>query len=245
MSRHFHPDWRDWIAKKLRVKLKREQKREPARPYLMRSIDKFKTLTPHLRMRSEKTLQLEEICKIVNRPGDDEVWSPNSASRFLRYLADVGVISYRYAGRRGNGIKLLKNLAVAPDPSRQSGTGQIPRPVPGPDGDNEGESSLIPQEVEFDPMPASPAPMNRLLEPDLAVDETVELDGAVLLSAIDRITENLGNINLSFRTELTGAQAATAYDAQTTISKAMSDLQRLRQAVLRGDGTPLQEILGD
>jgi len=247
MTASFHPDWRDWIAKKLRRKIKREKRREPARPYLMRSLDKFERLVPHLSLKEETCFQLEAVCDLVNKEGDDEVWSLNSASRFLHYLDDIGILSLRYAGRSGNAISLLKNLAVAPDPSRQSGAGQIPRPKPKIQGEKKEEAApSIPREVEFDPMPASPANMNppRCYAPEPAdPEETVELDGGAVLAAIDQITERLGAINLSFRTELSSDAAAVAYTAQTVISQAMTDLQRLRTAVQRGDGAPLAEIL--
>lgn len=238
-SQTFHPDWRDWIAKKLRHRIKRDKKREPGRPYLMRSLDKFERLVPHLRQRHEVVFQLEDVCDLVNAEEDVERWTPNVASRFLHYLTDIGVLNIRYAGRSGNAFRLLKNLAIAPDPSRQSGTARI-----APLDPREAEKVLRPTsdhidpEVEFDPMPA-PSPANPVVVPD----ETVELDGTAVLAAIDTITANLGAINLNFRTELTGSAAGVAYDAQATISKAMTDLQRLRQAVLRGDGTPLQEIM--
>ena len=92
-------------------------------------------------------------------------------------------------------------------------------------------------------MPATPPPANPVVIPN----ETVELDGAAVLAAIDKIHENLGAINgainLSLRTDLTREQTGNGYNTQEAISRAMSDLQRLRQGVLRGDGTPLQEIL--
>ena len=228
----FHRDWRDWISQKLRVMISRTKERQPSRPYLGRSLDKFERFVPKLSQQAERTFELEEVCRMVNHPGDEELWSSSSASKFLHYLEGIGVIKIRYAGRSGNAYRLLKNFALAPDPSRQ-GTVRIPRAELTPARDKEEESNVLP-EVEFDAMPATPVN---------APDETVELDGAVMLAAIDRITDNLGGVSLNFRTDLTGPQASVAYTAQNIVSKAMADLSRLRTAVLRGDGTPLQEIL--
>ena len=216
----FHPDWRDWLSSALRKRLKRDTGREPSRPYLMRSIDKFARLVPHLNMRVEIARKLETVCEMVNKEGDLETWTNGSAARFLRYLKDIDVIEMRYAGKSGNALRLLKDFSVAPDPSRQSSrTSRQPAP-----------------KVEVDPMPAAPAPAN-------PTEETVELDGTVMLSAIDLIAERLGKISLKFRASLSGAQAAEVYAAEATISEAVADLHLFRSAVTRGDGSSLQEIL--
>jgi hypothetical protein len=227
----FHRDWRDLISQKLRDKIGREQDRAPSRPYLGRSLDKFERFVPHLRQKTEVTFQLEDVCRLVNQPGDTERWSPNSASRFLHYLASIGIIEIRYAGRQGNGFRLLKNFSVAPDPSRQSGTGRIVRPEPEPEGDKGEETNTVIPSEEEKPMPAQ------------ASEETVELDGDAVLASIDQIAENLNAINLDFRTSLSGPHAAEVYAAENKISKAKADLHRLRTAVRRGDGTPLEAIL--
>ena len=247
VSTTFHRDWRDLISEKLRVKIKREQARGPSRPYLGRSLDKFERFVPHLFLEDETVFQLEDVCTLVNAPGDEELWTPGSASKFLHYLAAVGVITIRQAGRTGNAYTLCHDYAVAPNRSRQSGSGQISRPEPQPEGDKEEVNiTVIPREVEFENMPTAPLPeITACYAPESVKDpeDVVELESAAMLAAIDRITENLGTISLNFRTELTGEAGVTAYRAQDEISKAMADLQRLRSAVSRGDGTPLQEIL--
>ncbi len=234
----FHRDWRDWISQKLRAMIARTQERQPSRPYLGRSLDKFERFVPHLEQTSEIVFQLEDVCLLVNSPDDEERWSSSAASKFLHYLSGVGVIEIRQAGRAGNGYRLLKNFALAPDPSRQSGTGRIPRA----DLVNE-EDSDMPEEVELEAMPVPGTAFMEDLEPVEPLREVTELDGDVVMAAINQISANLGSISLDFRMELDGAPAAVAYTAQHKISKAMSDLHRLRSAIQRGDGTPLQQIL--
>jgi hypothetical protein len=235
----FHRDWRDWISQKLRTMIARSQERQPSRPYLGRSLDKFERFVPHLDQITEIIFQLEDVCVLVNSDDDEERWAPSAASKFLHYLTGIGVIEIRQAGRAGNGYRLLKNFALAPDPSRQSGTGRIPRADLVVEGDKNIE---IPKEVELDPMPAPELAPMEAADPE-ETSEIVELDGDILMSAINQISANLGSISLDFRKTLDDAPAAVAYTAQNKISKAMADLHRLRSAIRRGDGTPLQKIL--
>jgi len=222
----------------------RTQERQPSRPYLGRSLDKFELFVPHLAQATETVFQLEDVCVLVNNTDDEERWSPSSASKFLHYLTGIGVIEIRQAGRSGNGYRLLVDFSVAPDPSRRGRTERIARAELETEGDKKTPDTEIPTVVELDAMPATPeaAPVG-CYAAEKSPDEIVELDGTALMAAIDQITRNLGAIDLDFRTELTGAPAAVAYSVQNKISKAMADLQRLRTAVQRGDGTPLQEIL--
>lgn len=108
----FHRDWRDWISQKLRVMIGRTQDRQPSRPYLGRSLDKFELFVPHLAQATETVFQLEDVCVLVNNTDDEEQWRPSSASKFLHYLTGIGVIEIRQAGRSGNAYRLLVDFSV-------------------------------------------------------------------------------------------------------------------------------------
>lgn len=226
-----HDDWRGKIHDTLR------QKRvKLTGDYIQRNLDRFNLLLPRLRLGREVVMQRRDISAITG--GE---WSEASIGKFLGHLTKTGAVEVRNAGSRGLGITLKHDLTESPWRSRRSGTGRV---VPEPEGVEEDTESPLQEDVEFEPMPTAPQPVQPQYDVPEDADYSTSLDLDLTLSALDTVAHNLLRVDLSFAKDFSGAPAAKLYEAQEAITLAVRQLGQIRSAIGAGDNSDLEGIVG-